>query len=73
MLAYELRFDTVRVLGIELMTAAQALDFRRPLKSSARIEALHANFRKQVPFIDEDTVMSPLIERSVKFVSSCTF
>ncbi len=65
--------NTARVLGIELMTAAQALDFRRPLKSSARIEALHANFRKQVPFIDEDTVMSPLIERSVKFVSSCTF
>lgn len=65
--------NTARVLGIELMTAAQALDFRRPLKSSGRIESLHAQFRKQVPFIDEDTVMSPLIERSVKFVSSCMF
>lgn len=63
--------NTTRVLAIELMTAAQALDFRRPLKSSDKVEALHTAFRSQVPFIDVDTVMSPLIERSVKFVETC--
>lgn len=63
--------NTTRVLAIELMTAAQALDFRRPLKSSDKVEALHTAFRSQVPFIDVDTVMSPMIERSVKFVETC--
>ena len=64
--------NTTRVLGIELFTAAQALDFRRPAKSSPRIERLHEAFRQRVPFIDSDTVMSPLIEQSVKFVEKCT-
>ena len=63
--------NTTRVLGIELFTAAQALDFRGAAESSPRIVELHTEFRKRVPFIDVDTVMSPLIEESVKFVSSC--
>lgn len=65
--------NTTRVLGIELFTAAQALDFRRPALSSPTVESLYTEFRKEVPFIDVDTVMSPLIERSVKFVEECTF
>ena len=60
--------NTTRVLGIELMTAAQALEFRRPLKSSTRIERVFENFRSHVPFIDSDCVMSPLIDKAVKFV-----
>jgi histidine ammonia-lyase len=46
------------ILGIELMHAAQGLDFRRPLKSSERIEQLHADFRKEVPFLSEDRYLS---------------
>lgn len=60
--------NCTRVLGIELMAAAQALDFRRPLKSSATVEKLYSDYRKEVPFIDVDTVMSPLIAASVEFV-----
>ncbi len=63
--------NTTRVLGIELMTAAQALEFRRPFKSSNAVETLFGLFRKEVPFIDTDTVMSPLLDRSVKFVEKC--
>ncbi|MDE5661057.1 MAG: histidine ammonia-lyase [Muribaculaceae bacterium] len=63
--------NTARVLGIELFTAAQALDFRRPARSSATVEGMHADFRKKVPFIDVDTVMTPYIAESVKFVESC--
>ena len=62
--------NTRRVLGIELFNAAQALDFRRPAKSSPAIEALHKSFRAVVPFIDTDTVMSPLIAKAVMFVST---
>jgi histidine ammonia-lyase len=46
------------ILGIELMHAAQGLDFRRPLKSAERIEQLHADFRKEVPFLSEDRYLS---------------
>lgn len=64
--------NTTRVLGIELFTAAQALDFRRPGTSSPKVEALYEAFREIVPFIEVDTVMSPLIDKAVKFVEKCT-
>lgn len=60
--------NTERVLAIELFNAAQALDFRRPLRSSEMIEQIVSKYRKEVPFIDNDTVMYPLIEKSVQFV-----
>ncbi len=60
--------NTERVLAIELMTAAQALEFRRPLRSSDEVEALYANYRREIPFIDVDTVMSPMLQHSVEFV-----
>ncbi|MBQ9463141.1 MAG: histidine ammonia-lyase [Bacteroidales bacterium] len=56
------------VLGIELFNAAQALDFRRPAKTSPALERVFEAFRKEVPFIDNDTYMHPLIERSVEFI-----
>jgi histidine ammonia-lyase len=51
-----------RILAIELMCAAQALEFRRPLKSSARIEAAHDEVRKVVPRLERDRVLAPDIE-----------
>ena len=65
---YRVVQNTERVLAIELFNAAQALEFRRPLKSSEPIEKWHSEYRKVVPFIENDTVMSPLIEASVKFI-----
>ncbi|MDE5972435.1 MAG: histidine ammonia-lyase [Muribaculaceae bacterium] len=62
--------NTERVLAIELMNCAQALDFRRPAKSSPELEQWHAAYRQVVPFIENDTVMSPLIEESVRFLRS---
>jgi histidine ammonia-lyase len=47
-----------RVLGIELMCAAQALEFRRPLKSSGRIEEAHAAIRGVVPRLERDRVLA---------------
>lgn len=60
--------NTERVLGIELFNAAQALEFRRPMKSSAEIEALVADYRKVVPFIENDEVMYPHIADSIQFI-----
>ena len=60
--------NTERVLAIELFNAAQALEFRRPLRSSWTIEKIFANYRKRVPFIDDDRYMHPFIEASVEFL-----
>lgn len=60
--------NTARVLGIELFNAAQALEFRRPLKSSPVLEKWVSDYRQIVPFIVNDTVMYPLIEKSVDFL-----
>ena len=58
------------VLGIELFNAAQALEFRRPLKSSPRLEKVFSDYRKEVPFVDTDTYMHPLIEKSIQFIKN---
>lgn len=60
--------NTERVLAIELFNAAQALEFRRPLRSSWAIEKIFAGFRKVVPFIGDDTYMHPHIEAAVRFI-----
>lgn len=60
--------NTERVLAIELFNAAQALDLRRPLKTSPVLEDWHRKFRAEVPFIVNDEVMSPLIAKSVEFL-----
>ncbi len=58
------------VLGIELMNAVQAIEFRRPLRTSPRLEKIIEDYRKVVPFIDTDTYMHPLIEKSVEFLKN---
>lgn len=65
---YQVVLNTERVLAIELFHAAQALEFRRPLKSSPAIEAIYAAYRKVVPFIENDEFMSPHIAQSVEFL-----
>jgi len=57
-----------RVLGIELMCAAQALEFRRPLKSSGKIEAAHEVIRGVVSRLERDRVLAPDIEAMAEAV-----
>jgi len=65
---YKVILNTERVLAIELFNAAQALDFRLPLKSSPKIMEIHDEYRKTVPFILNDELMYPYIERSIQFL-----
>ena len=58
------------VLAIELFNAAQALEFRRPLRSSPTLERIFADYRQQVPFVKTDTYMHPLIEKSIQFIKN---
>jgi len=57
------------IAAIELMNAAQALQFRRPLKSSEPIENMITEYRKVVPFVEEDVVMKDYIEKTVDFLN----
>lgn len=59
-----------RVLGVELFNAAQALDFRRPLRSSEALERLHAAYRKCVSFVDRDRVLYHDMSASVDFLKN---
>ena len=59
-----------KVLGIELLTAAQALEFRRPLRSSPFLEQMVADFRQQVSFNDEDRVMRDDMIKAIAFVEA---
>lgn len=57
-----------RVLAIELLSAAQAFDFRRPLKTSPILEDLFAAFRKEVSFNDKDRVLHNDMMNAVEFI-----
>ncbi len=57
-----------KILAIELFTAVQALEFRRPLRSSGYIENIVSSFRRSVPFITNDKVMYDDIARSIEFL-----
>ena len=59
-----------RIAAIELMNAAQGLEFRRPLKSSPFIEKVVADYRKTVPFVEDDVVMADYIQKTMEFLDS---
>lgn len=61
-----------KVLAIELMTAAQALDFRRPLKSSPFVEQLVEAFRKHVSFNEVDRILHDDMVKAIAFVRAYT-
>ncbi|EPH12317.1 histidine ammonia-lyase [Myroides odoratimimus] len=59
-----------RILAIELMNAAQALEFRRPAKSSEFIESFLKIYREEVSFVDVDRILHYDIEKSIAFLNS---
>lgn len=65
---YRVVENCYKIQGIELLNAAQAFEFRRPLKSSAKIEKLFADFRMKVAFVNEDCYQHPLMQESMNFV-----
>ena len=58
------------IAAIELMNAAQGIDFRRPGKSSPYIEKVMEAFRKEVPFVEDDVVMEDYIARTMRFLDN---
>ena len=66
--------DNVRkIVAIELMAAAQGIDFHRPLRSSEVLEAAHARIREAVPHYDDDRYLAPDIEALNALIDSSAF
>ena len=59
-----------KVLAIELLTAVQALEFRRPLKTAPILEKIVVEFRKKVSFNEADRVLQDDMLKSVEFIKS---
>ncbi|MBS0444835.1 MAG: histidine ammonia-lyase [Proteobacteria bacterium] len=62
--------NTAGIVAIEWLAAAQAIDFRRPLQSSAALERLHAQLRARVPHLGVDRLMAPDIEAATALVEA---
>ena len=71
--ASEVINNVYSILAIELITAAQALDLRKPLKSSAKISELINTFRQEVPFIEYDRILHDDIQIATHFLKNYHF
>lgn len=59
-----------KILGIELLCAAQAFDFRKPLNSSKVLEACHDLVRERIEFADEDRLFYPDIINATDLIKT---
>ena len=66
--AYKVLENVERVLAIEFMTAAQAMEFRRPALSSPIIENVLENYRKVVPALEHDRILHDDIKKTIQFL-----
>ena len=70
---YRIMDNLEHILAIELMNAAQGIDFRRPAKTSPVLERFLHEYRKEVPFVKEDIVMYKEIHKTVAFLNRTKF
>ena len=70
---YQILDNLEYILAIELMSACQAIEFRKPLKSSALLEAAHSFVRQTVSFANEDRIFADDINQIKKIISDFSF
>jgi len=70
---YRVVNNVYKVLAIELMTAAQALDFREGVESSAHIQQLRKAYREVVAFLDNDRILHDDIMATIGFIRNKSF
>ncbi len=68
--AYKVVKNLYSILAIELLTASQGLEFRRPMKTSPQLESFMDTFREVVPFIEEDRVLHDDMMKAEKFLQA---
>jgi histidine ammonia-lyase len=65
---YQVVKNTERVLAIELLCAAQAIDFKNPDLLSIGMKKYYDDFRKEVSFMEKDRIISSDIEKATDFI-----
>jgi histidine ammonia-lyase len=70
---YRILENCYSIMAIELLNAAQAFQFRRPAKTAPVLESMLSKYRDQVPFVENDTYLQPLIKKSINFVKTNNF
>jgi histidine ammonia-lyase len=68
--ALQIADNLEKILGIELFCAAQAFDFRKPLKSGPLINACHDHVRGKIPHIDRDVYLGDFINTAIMLVKN---
>ncbi len=71
--ALKVVLNTEKILAIELYNAAQAMDFRRPVKTSSFLEKFLAEYRKKVAFVQFDVLMYEGINKTIQFLNDTDF
>ena len=71
--ALKIAENVERVLAIELFNASQAMEFRRPAKTSPYLESFLEEYRKEVTFVKEDRIMYKEIDASINFLQEGRF
>lgn len=71
--AFRVLENLERILAIELFNAAQALEFRRPARTSPYLESFIAKYREKVDFIQNDKIMYEDMKTSVTFLQEIHF
>ncbi|MFZ9674215.1 MAG: aromatic amino acid lyase [Flavobacteriaceae bacterium] len=67
--ALQISDNVLRILSIEVLTAAQALTFRRPLASGVLLDAVYQKIRSEIPFPPKDRIFYHYIEKVTQWVS----
>ena len=67
---YQVITNVERIYAIEMLNASQAIEFRRPEKSSVQIEKIIKKFRTIIPLIKEDKIMYQEMEAALQFVKT---
>ena len=65
--------NTANILAVELLAAAEGIEFHRPLRSSPPLEEAHALLRERVPRFDRDRMMAPAIAEAYGLVAARAF
>jgi histidine ammonia-lyase len=69
---HEMAVNSATIVGIELLAAAQGIDFHRPLATSPRLAPVHRALRERVPFYEVDRVLAPDIAAAFELVAAGT-
>ncbi|HPR07659.1 MAG TPA: aromatic amino acid lyase, partial [Denitromonas sp.] len=59
-----------RILGVELLCAAQGVDFRAPLATSSALQRIVTRVRQEVETLGDDRYMAPDLERAAQLIAT---